>query len=66
MKKEYCPYNGCGRPNGAAPSCPVICKNCGFGTYIKPYVYTNFDKFCPKCGICMTCGRIIKKLFKIV
>lgn len=60
---EYCPRNGCGMPNGAAPPCPVICKSCGFGTYSKPYTLTNFDKLCPKCGKCIGCGRIAKKFY---
>lgn len=62
-RKIYCPQSGCGIPNGAAPPCPVICKNCGYGTYIKPYTLTNFDKVCPKCNFCISCVRISKKFF---
>ncbi len=64
--KHYCPRNGCGMPNGAAPPCPVICSKCGFGTYEQPYTFTNFDKICPKCKTCSSCKRIAKKFFKIV
>ena len=60
----YCPRNGCGMPNGAAPPCPVVCKHCGFGTYEKPYTLTNFSKVCSECGRCISCGRIAKKLYK--
>lgn len=56
----YCPTNGCGMPNGAALAVPVICKNCGFGTYEKPYTLTSFDKVCPNCHKCISCGRIAK------
>lgn len=64
-KVTYCPYSGCGRPNGASPAVPVICKNCGYGTYDKPYLLTNFDKLCKKCNYCLSCGRIGKKFLKI-
>lgn len=60
-RKPYCPQNGCGMPNGAAPPSPVKCKNCGHGTYEKPYTLVNFDKVCPKCNHCISCGRIVKK-----
>jgi hypothetical protein len=59
--KIYCPRSGCGKANGAAPPCPVKCKNCGYGTYEKPYVLTNVDKICIKCKYCLSCGRISKK-----
>jgi hypothetical protein len=68
MKKTiYCPQSGCGMPNGAAPPCPVECKNCGHGKYkneyplSQPYVLTNFNKVCPKCHHCLSCRRISKK-----
>lgn len=60
-KVPYCPYSGCGMPNGASPPCPVICKKCGFGRLEKPYTLTNFDKVCPMCKHCLSCGRISKK-----
>lgn len=56
MKRLYCPRNGCGMQNGAAPPCPVKCKHC---SYVEKL--TNFDKFCPQCKHCLSCGRIIKK-----
>lgn len=63
-RAEFCPKNGCGMPNGAASPVPVICKNCGYGSYNKPYSLTNFNKFCPICFNCISCGRIIKKKAK--
>jgi hypothetical protein len=65
QRKPYCPRNGCGMPNGAAPPCPVKCKKCVYGKYEKPYNLTNFDKVCPICNYCISCGRISKKDYKI-
>lgn len=53
----YCPNNGCGMPNGAAPPALVICAFCG--TH-----YTNFDKVCTNCKKCSYCGRIAKKHYE--
>lgn len=65
-KKPYCPQSGCGRPNGAAPPCPVTCKSCNYGhRQDKPYELTNFDKYCPLCNHCLSCGRIIKKVYNV-
>ena len=66
-RKPYCPWSGCGRPNGAAPPCPVICRHrtCGYGTYDKPYTLTNRDKVCPKCKYCLSCFRLSKKEYDI-
>jgi hypothetical protein len=55
---NYCPWNGCGMPNGAAQPVPIIC-NCGYNGNL-----TSFDKFCPKCKRCLGCNRIIKKVWK--
>jgi len=63
--KAYCPRNGCGRPNGAATPCPIICSHCGHGTTIKPYTYTNIDKVCPACGFCSSCRRLGKKAYEL-
>lgn len=55
---EYCPRNGCGMPNGAAPpTCIATCKNCA-------NKQEHFYKVCKKCGYCISCGRIIKKLYE--
>jgi hypothetical protein len=68
-KKPYCPWNGCGMPNGAAPSHPMICKHCGFGKesyslQSHQWKLTNFNKICPQCKKCTSCGRIAKKHYK--
>ena len=71
--KPYCPKNGCGMPNGAAPPVPVWCNNCNFGQFDphqypikKPYTLTSFDKYCPKCKHCLDCGRLIKKVYLFI
>ena len=53
----YCPYNGCGMANGAAPSVKVIHK-CGHNGW-------RHDTYCKECFICNDCGRIIKRKYNI-
>lgn len=62
-RKPYCPTSGCGMPNGAAPPCPVKCKNCGYGTSEEPYMLTNMNRVCPVCKYCLSCGRKAKKYY---
>lgn len=57
FRVPYCPNNGCGMPNGAAPPCPVTCPFCGTE-------YTNFDRVCTNCHKCKTCERVAKKHYK--
>ena len=53
----YCPRDGCGMSNGAAPPVIVICKFCKTTHY-------NFDKICPHCKKCHSCNRIAKKYYE--
>ena len=62
-KKIYCPKNGCGQCNGAAPVCSVECKHCNYGSdniHKQPYTLANLYKLCPSCEYCLSCGRISK------
>ena len=63
-KKIYCPKNGCGQCNGAAPVCSVVCKHCDYDSdniNKQPYTLTNLYKLCPNCEYCLSCGRISKR-----
>ena len=62
-RKPYCPWNGCGMVNGAAPPVFVKCKQCNYGSDTKTFLLLNTDKVCPKCNHCLSCGRITKKKF---
>lgn len=55
-RTKWCPWNGCGMPNGAAMPVPVKCLNCECEC-------TNVHKICPNCHSCLSCGRIGKKFF---
>jgi len=55
-RASYCPWNGCGMPNGAMMPHPVICKVCGFKGF-------HLEKYCTHCHTCQSCGRIIKKFY---
>jgi hypothetical protein len=62
-RKPYCPYNGCGMINGAAPPHIIHCKHCGFEN-ISSYKYGSQPKICPICNHCISCGRLAKKFYK--
>jgi len=55
--KPYCPWNGCGMVNGAAPLCIFECLNCG-------HKWELTTKLCPKCHHCFMCGRIGKRFYE--
>jgi hypothetical protein len=55
-KAEWCPNNGCGMINGAAPIVHFTCGYC-------QSMCSGTKKYCEHCKKCGSCGRVIKKFY---